>query len=741
MAEFIIALGYSLLFALVAAAIALLLSLLLILVRCSSVNAYLRTGIWRRLSDIPELLASVCESVPLLILLVLLGQTSGRQGFTPVLEYLLKSLVLGFFMFPSIWRYLDNRLDLANEEVYPRQMMLWKISSLKVGVHYVILKNNLSGLLSSVIWVFTTAFTLDLSVGLLLHAGFGRSYINWFDGALGVLVGKNLRRFNRIDGSSALYLLIAFALIFLLYQLAQKLIPHFQPVYNKVREKQDRDLAAQYSFTDVQLQTRGLDLGIDPQAPLNLQEGEFVWLNGPSGSGKSLFIKALLGLISDGEQEQSVLRRQPVIICRDSLLSEASVIMPQEPDLYIFPYLSVKDYIACLVGTDVERLSQTVRAAYSGDGQDNMLKLLRVVASIQDTQVRSLSAGEKRMVAIVVAMAQSLQPDKKIIIFDEPDSSLDANAIKALKFYLGSVNTRSVIYITHNVMHSRDIYAALDRLGIWELMPDPDREGKQIIRAVQDVEGHYQKVHAAIQTTLSDITNLFSGQDQANRASGEALLSISFPLNIELGRGLKLRASLNGQPQRELRVRSGDGLIGIVGDNGIGKSSFLRAVLGMHSTREASISLGNGSSKREQSTRAAIREHGICYVYDDIEKALPGNLPLIEVIKNLKKVHGRGIADTKFIKTFGSDMLHRPLTRFSGGERQKIVFDLVCHVIDARLLLLDEPFSRLDWGENLIQVSQWLRHKASLCPVIIISHNREILEAMAPENTWLLEAN
>lgn len=739
MYEFLSSLGISLLFAALTTLAAFVVSLVFILLRSGSVDAFLKAGIWRRFPAVPDLLASVFESIPLLILLILMGQTGAKEEYHHFWNYISRAVLLGVFMFPSLWRYIDGRLDLASEEVYPQQLMLWKVPCIKVSLRYVLLNNNLAGIFSSLIWVFTSAFTLDLSVGFLSRFGMERSYISWFDGSLGNYLGKLINPEELQSG--LLPLAVSFLLIMLLHHFAQKLLPSLLPVYNRIKEDKVKDQRSLYSFREFRVTPQGLDIAIDPQHPLEIREGEFIWLNGPSGSGKSLFVKSVMQLVQLGADDSDILPAVPVIHCRAGKLSEATVLMPQEPDLYIFPYLSVADFLDCMIKQDLEQLAATIRASHPGDSQQSFLALLNVVKSLSGTQVRNLSAGEKRMVAFVVAMAQALQPDKNLIIFDEPDSSLDINAVNALKFYLGSVNNKSVIYITHNVMHSKDIHAAVSRLNIWQLTHRTDNPPKLDILNVDDVDGHYEQVHAKVAVTLGQIRSLFASREGSSGISGQPLLRINFPLTIKLGRGLRLKASLDGRPQISFTVRSGDGLIGIVGDNGIGKSSFLRAVIGLHPTQDASIALGIGSFRFSHSTHAAIHEHGICYVYDDIEKALPGNLPLIEVLKDLQGAYSKGIHNTQYIVSFSPEMLRRPLTRFSGGERQKIVFDLVCHVIDARLLLLDEPFSRLDWGENLIQVAQWLREKSRHCPVIIISHNREILEAMAPDNTWLLEAN
>lgn len=737
MTQYLQSLGSSLLFATLASLTALALSLVFVAVRSVSVDAFLQTGFWKKFRAVPDLLASVCESIPLLILLILLGQTGMQEIYRPFLEYAQKALILGLFMFPSIWRYMDSRLDLSREDIYPQQLMLWKVPSLKVGLDYVLWKNNLRGIFSSLIWVFTSAFTLDLSIGFLANFGLGASYINWYDGSLGSRLGSVIRASGMASGS--LYLIIAFVLIILLYQWAQKLMPHKLPVYNKILERPKADQEALYSFRELRITPQNMDITVDPANPLNLPEGGFIWLNGPSGSGKSLFVKAIMQLLEESGERPGILPKIPVIYYKDKKLSDATVLMPQEPDLYIFPYLSVRDYLYCMIDKDVEQITRQVQCNYKGADQADLLTLLGVVSWIQDTQISNISAGEKRMVAFVVAMEQSLHEDKKLIIFDEPDSSLDTSSIQALKFYLASINQKSVIYITHNVMHSKDLYETIANLGIWQLTTSGQQKEKHVVQSVDNVPAHYEQIHGAINETLAILRNKFQAIRPTSTHASATLLSIRFPLTIRIGDGLRLKASQNTRENNDMTVRKGDGIIGIVGDNGIGKSSFLRTIIGLYETERPSISLGYSPLRRSQSTHESIYKHNICYIYDDIEKALPGNLPLSEVIRDLEKVYRRGLNSTRYISSFGRTELQKPLVQFSGGERQKIVFDLVCHLIKTDLLLLDEPFSRLDWGDNLIQVTDWLREKSSQCPVIIISHNREILEAIAPHSTWLLE--
>ena len=345
------------------------------------------------------------------------------------------------------------------------------------------------------------------------------------------------------------------------------------------------------------------------------------------------------------------------------------------------------------------------------------------------------------MLAFVVAIAQSLEQDKKLIFFDEPDSSLDENGVKALKFYLSEINHKSVIYITHNVMHSKELHEAIDKLGIWQLSPLSGKSAGYDIRRIENVEQHYQQIHQGIASSIDQISSMFR-PEQKNESNRKLLLRVRFPLTVDVGAKLNLSLFRGTEKAHELKVRQGDGIIGIIGDNGIGKSSFLRAVFGFYQTSGKDIALGaNSIFSRYQSTRKAVYKHRMCYIFDDIEKALPDNIPLSAVLNELSRINQRDIDATKYVSTLSDSQMKLPLSKFSGGERQKIIFDLVCHLINTDLLVLDEPFSRLDWGENLIQVAKWLKFKSTLCPVIIVSHNREIIQAVAPDSTWELKRN
>ena len=213
-----------------------------------------------------------------------------------------------------------------------------------------------------------------------------------------------------------------------------------------------KDLGFKYAGTDFYA-IRGVNLEID--------EGEFVVLAGKSGCGKTTLLRCLNGLIPhfyEGEFEGRVLidgidTRE----CPPHILSQKAGMVFQNPDNQLFA-LSVEADIAFPLenlGLPREEIRDRVEWA---------LKLL----GIEELRKRSpfeLSAGQKQKVAIASVLA--MKP--KILLLDEPTSSLDPVSAKNLIDAIIDLNRRHGLTIlisehrlTHLIPHA-DKLAIMDR--------------------------------------------------------------------------------------------------------------------------------------------------------------------------------------------------------------------------------------------------------------------------------------
>lgn len=188
------------------------------------------------------------------------------------------------------------------------------------------------------------------------------------------------------------------------------------------------------------LEGSGISFRFGPKALLNgvsirVPNRAIVGIIGPSGSGKSSLGKVLCGLLVPTEGNVSIGSQEAVSVC-----GKAPVMVWQEPCL--FEHLPVRDNIA---------LGLTVRGVKEAKKLPIVEKLTRKfrLNSIEATDVRFLSGGERAR----VALARALAVNPEVLVLDEPFASLDmrsrGHAIDAImEFVSGPKN--AVILISHS---------------------------------------------------------------------------------------------------------------------------------------------------------------------------------------------------------------------------------------------------------------------------------------------------
>jgi simple sugar transport system ATP-binding protein len=170
----------------------------------------------------------------------------------------------------------------------------------------------------------------------------------------------------------------------------------------------------------------------------------------------------------------------------------------------------------------------------------------------------------------------------------------------------------------------------------------------------------------------------------------------------------------------------------ILGDNGAGKSSFIKILSGVHQPDEGRL-LVDGEEVRFASPRDA-RAHGIATVYQDLAM-----VPLMSIWRNFflgaeprKGVGPFGWIDSgtaksivrKELADMGIDIRDpdQPVGTLSGGERQSVAISRAVH-FGARVLILDEPTSALGVKQAGVVLKYVLQARDRGVAVIFITHN------------------
>jgi ATP-binding cassette subfamily F protein 3 len=354
--------------------------------------------------------------------------------------------------------------------------------------------------------------------------------------------------------------------------------------------------------------------------------------------------------------------------------------------------------------------------------------------------VETLSGGERGR----VALARQLVTPADVLLLDEPTNHLDLETSSWLEAYLRDAG-ETVLVISHDrafldgvvdhVLHLEDgrAFAYTGNYRAFVRQRDERRLTQQRAYTQQ------QRVIAGEEDYIRrNIAGQNSRQAKGRRTRLDRMPRLSPPPSEEDVMAFRLSAGERGGDQvvvaeraavaqggRTLiedfsaTVRRGD-VIGLVGANGAGKSSLLRAAIGELPLESGTIRLGG-------SVTAA-------YYRQELSQVPPGR-SLLNVIAALRPLWGRG-ALLSHLARFGftGDTVQRSTDTLSGGERARLALAMLM-LAHANLILLDEPTNHLD-----VESIEALEDAISAYDgtIILVSHDRALLRSLATR-VWSLE--
>lgn len=185
---------------------------------------------------------------------------------------------------------------------------------------------------------------------------------------------------------------------------------------------------------------------------INIEDGEYFILMGKTGSGKSLFLKAICGFV---KTESNTIFLHDHDISKEPISRRGIGYVPQGS--FLFPHMTVIDNILFpLTNRNISRRESNAKIA-------ELIELLEI-KHLLNRQPQSLSGGERQKVALARALA--FKP--KLLILDEPVSALDEPSRREICNVLKDIHNYYNITTIHVCHSTEECRTMADRVGIMD---------------------------------------------------------------------------------------------------------------------------------------------------------------------------------------------------------------------------------------------------------------------------------
>ncbi len=404
-----------------------------------------------------------------------------------------------------------------------------------------------------------------------------------------------------------------------------------------------------------------------------LHSNEIIGLAGENGAGKSTLIKILGGVHQPDEGTIELDGRKVRIADTHSGISLGISIIYQE--LSLVPELSVAENL--YLGA-VPNKSGAIDYDELYKNSKRILETLGLNVSPK-TRVGGLSISVQQLVEIGKALAR----DAKILVMDEPTSSLGREDAERLFVTMKSLKDKGygIIFISHRL---EELFSVTDRITVL-------RDGEVVeTRATSD-----WTTDSLVFAMVNRKIDQFYPKRQI--AIGDKVISVE---NIEN----KLIRNVS------FSVRAGE-IVGIAGLVGSGRTEVLKTIYGVYKVRKGRIEL-NGVTCKIDSPQTALAR-GIAMVPENRKAEsliLEGTVKENIVLSVLRKISRFFLINRTSINKIADRAVryfeirtpsrNQKVMRLSGGNQQKIVFARIAE-IEPKILLLDEPTRGIDIGSKV----------------------------------------
>jgi ATP-binding cassette subfamily F protein uup len=480
---------------------------------------------------------------------------------------------------------------------------------------------------------------------------------------------------------------------------------------------------------------------------INIEEGDKIALVARNGSGKSTLMKILAGLDTADSGIVWVHKDiKTVMLQQDNDFDGNKTIWDNVLRLDNPVVKVVKEYEQFLEdgSEDHDKLGDLMARIDDLNAWSFESDLKQILGKLNihhlNEKVGNLSGGQKKRVALAQALIEAyLYEGRCLLIMDEPTNHLDVSMIEWLEEYLGAAKI-TLLLVTHDRYFLDAVCNAIieiddEKVFIYKGDYDYFLEQKSLRLEVQQSE--LQKDKNIFRKELEWMRKQPKARTTKSKSRQDAFAEVEDRVKLqkevaEVSLQMKM-TRLGGKILELKKVNKSFGdlvimkgfdytfkrgeRIGVVGKNGVGKSTFLKIALQQEPPDSGKINHG------DTVVFGNFSQDGLIYKED--KRA-------IEYVKDMAEyfplADGTKLSASLFMEKFGftSEQQYTPLSKLSGGEKRRLHLMSVLFV-NPNFLVLDEPTNDLDL-QTLRTLEEFLLDYPGC--ILIVSHDRYFMDRM-----------
>ena len=477
----------------------------------------------------------------------------------------------------------------------------------------------------------------------------------------------------------------------------------------------------------------------------NINEGDRIALIARNGVGKSTLLRILSGKEHPDAGTCKIHKDVHLVMFEQEPQFIETATVTQNLFNQDHPTMkAISNYEMAMESEDEDLITNAIMEMEENNAWDFESKVKTILTQLNihhlEQPVAKLSGGQRKRVSLAKTLIQiGFEPKHVLLLMDEPTNHLDLNMIEWLENYLEQEKVTLLL-----VSHDRYFLEAVTD-EIWEL------EREKLYSYKGDYENYLEKKAARIESELASIdkakntfrkelewmrkqpkartTKSKSRQDNFYEVEAKAKQKIddtNLQLDMKMTRlgGKIIEAKKVYKSYGDLVVLKGFDYtfskgerIGIVGKNGVGKSTFLQILQGITQPDSGKINVG------ETIVFGHFSQEGLVYKKD---------MRVIEYLKTFAEqfplASGGSLSAAQFLELFlfTPDKQYTYLSALSGGEKKRLQL-LTILFKNPNFLILDEPTNDLDLP-TLAVLEQFLLDYAGC--VLLVSHDRYFMDKL-----------